>query len=533
MDILSGRWVAKVSLVATGAVVLLSLAVNGASPAQAAGSSGAQLGSPEFLPSVERPIGWRGDGTGRYPAATPTTTWSRTRGGASKNVLWASRLPNKGVSMPIIVGERIFLTCEGTDLVCLDKKSGRVLWIRSSMEFEGLSAAEKDDATIAGKLTPLAVELAQANAQVVEGLASGKDAKAVVGRKQAIEKQIVELQKSIDKKKFERYWAQDMFGFAGPTPTSDGKHVCVFYTTGVTACYDLEGKRLWITRGSGGGSEHGNFASPVLCEGRVVVWANEMRAYDVATGNAAWSFKAGGHNTYGSMFRFLCGGEWVVAFQCGHFASIKDGKPLWGGSGEGLFGDSVQTPIVEGGAIIARMGYPRTNDETQSLKAFKIPAEIPGGKLTPAYSFKTQWGEGELPVDKKKSPFDRGYVASPLFVDGLIYQIAEGGGLIVNDAATGEVVYTKVLPMKPKTEYWGWAGASANPTLAGKYIYLMDNQGTTVVIAPGREYKEVARNLLEESSNGKDQEQNVSTPIFEGTRMYYRTPGYLYCIGEK
>jgi len=32
--------------------------------------------------------------------------------------------------------------------------------------------------------------------------------------------------------------------------------------------------------------------------------------------------------------------------------------------------------------------------------------------------------------------------------------------------------------------------------------------------------------------DGKTQEQNVSTPVFDGSRMYYRTPGYLYCIGQ-
>jgi hypothetical protein len=85
--------------------------------------------------------------------------------------------------------------------------------------------------------------------------------------------------------------------------------------------------------------------------------------------------------------------------------------------------------------------------------------------------------------------------------------------------------------LKPRTQYSDWGGASASPTLAGKYIYLMDNQGLTIVIQSGRVYKEVSQNMLEESKDGKSQEQNVSTPVFEGTRMYYRTPGYLYCIG--
>ena len=60
----------------------------------------------------------------------------------------------------------------------------------------------------------------------------------------------------------------------------------------------------------------------------------------------------------------------------------------------------------------------------------------------------------------------------------------------------------------------------------------MDNQGLTIVLQPGRQYKEVAQNVLEESKDGKSQEQMVSTPVFEGSRMYYRTPNYLYCIGN-
>jgi hypothetical protein len=250
----------------------------------------------------------------------------------------------------------------------------------------------------------------------------------------------------------------------------------------------------------------------------------------VDSGKLVWTNAAKAFNTYGSLFRVESGGELVACFQWGFFTRVRDGQPIWD---KGVFGDSVTTPIVEGDTIFAHAGYPRANDQTKGMKAFKIPASTESGKLTPAYHFKEQWADDEIPVDKQKNPFDRGYVASPLYVDGLIYQLTQGGGLVVNDAATGAVVYRKVLPLKPRTQYWNWAGCSASPTLAGKCIYLMDNQGTTLVIQPGREYREVARNFLAESKDGKEQAQMVSTPIFEGTRMYYRTPGHLCCIGEK
>ena len=502
------------------------------------------LGAPQFMPSPERPIGWRGDGTGRYPGAMPPLTWERKKnesGYTAKNILWMTPLPNIGVSMPIIVGERIFLTSEAADLVCLEKTSGRLLWIRSHLEFEGLSEAERQtNAAYAEKLRPLLPQLAQANADVVEALNGQRSQAATTGstkpiealvKKRALEKQLHDQQLAIDKKKFERYWGQAIFGFSGPTPTSDGEHIGVFFTTGVTACYDKDGHRLWIQRGRGGGSEHGNFASPLLRARRLVVWANELRGYEVASGELLWSHPQTGQNTYGSLFSVPVGQEIVAAFQSGYFVRLSDGKSIWG---ERNFGDSVVTPIVDGNLIFGVVGYPRNNDESQGFRAFKIPATTAeSNKLALAFICKTEWAEDEIPVDKAKAPFNRGYVASPLLVDGLIYRMTQAGGLIVNDAATGALIYRKVLPMKSRTQYWDWAGASTSPTLAGQSIYLMDNQGTTVVIKPGRQYQQLALNVLEESKDGKAQVQSVSTPIFEGTRMYYRTPGFLYCIGEK
>ena len=35
----------------------------------------AALGDPDFYPSPQRPVGFRGDRTGRYPAARPPLHW--------------------------------------------------------------------------------------------------------------------------------------------------------------------------------------------------------------------------------------------------------------------------------------------------------------------------------------------------------------------------------------------------------------------------------------------------------------------------
>ncbi len=492
----------------------------------------AQLGSPNFMPTPEDTVGFRGDGTGRYPGATPPITWSRSKDGATKNIVWAAPLPTGSVASPLVVGDRIFLTAEVYDLACLEKKTGRYLWIRSSPEFEGLDEEErKATPAYAEILAPLAKQLEQANAEVVEGLNAqflgGKPGAAgpALGKKREIEKQIQAAEIAINAQKFARDWRQTIFGFAGQTPASDGKHICSFFTNGISVCYDFDGNRKWTHRGSGFASEHGNFASPVICGNRFAVWAYEMRGYDVETGKTIWSFPAQGSNTYGSMFKFKIGNEWIAAHQCGYFARASDGKKLFG---DMIFGDSISTPIVENGVIFSNLGYPRVNGSGGGFFAYPIPTSETG-KFTPAYGFHGDWAPDEIPVSEKK-PFERGIIASPLLVDGLIYRMTEAGGLMVNDAKTGAMVYRKVLPMAPITQYWTWAGASTSPTLAGKFIYLMDNQGNGIVIDTGRQYRELAHNVIEEVWDGKNRSQNLTTPIFDGTRMYYKSPSFLYCI---
>ena len=91
-------------------------AEEGAAPAAAC------LGSAEIRPSPERPAGWRGDGSGRYPSADPITNWS-----ATGNVLWRTEV-GAGHSSPLVVGSRVLVTAEPGLLVCLDAATGRELW---------------------------------------------------------------------------------------------------------------------------------------------------------------------------------------------------------------------------------------------------------------------------------------------------------------------------------------------------------------------------------------------------------------------
>ena len=104
---------------------------------------------------------------------------------------------------------------------------------------------------------------------------------------------------------------------------------------------------------------------------------------------------------------------------------------------------------------------------------------------------------------------------SPVVHDGLIYAANDQGILSVLDAATGKSVYEERLNL----------GGSIYPSisLAGDYLFVSSDNGSTVVLKPGREYKEVGRNKLEPFR---------SSMVFEGKRLYVRTEKNLFCIGE-
>ena len=89
--------------------------------------------------------------------------------------------------------------------------------------------------------------------------------------------------------------------------------------------------------------------------------------------------------------------------------------------------------------------------------------------------------------------------------------------MTVLETKTGKTVYTQQLDLG------GTNSNSVYPsvTLGGSHIYIANESGTTVVLEPGRHYREVYRNELE---------RHRSSPVFIGQRMYIRGMNHLYCI---
>ena len=58
-----------------------------------AAQAGPLLGAADFQPSPARPVGWRGDWTGRFPGATPPVAWSRRVKGITTEIRYQADKP--------------------------------------------------------------------------------------------------------------------------------------------------------------------------------------------------------------------------------------------------------------------------------------------------------------------------------------------------------------------------------------------------------------------------------------------------------
>jgi len=205
-----------------------------------AGIFGATLAPAADWPAFRGPTG-----DGVVPASeNPPLEWSE-----SKNLVWRTELPGPGSSSPIVVGDRVFLSCYsgyGLDkkdpgdvsklqrhALCLDRKTGEILWNEIIPQ-------------------PAAEEPYQGEYITTHGYASG-------------------------------------------TPVSDGKGVYFFFHHAGVHAFTLEGKKVWEK--SVGTKPHpwGSGASPMLHGDLLFVNAglesDTLYALDRRTGDEVWSVK--------------------------------------------------------------------------------------------------------------------------------------------------------------------------------------------------------------------------------------------------
>jgi outer membrane protein assembly factor BamB len=271
--------------------------------------------------------GWRNDGTGRFPAATPPSEWSGT-----KNVLWKVALPGASYAAPVVAGENLYVVSDPSELLCVRRSDGKVLWKKDHSDIEAPAAKGGKG----GK----------------GGGGKGGGGKGGGGRSA---------------------------GNTAATPAGDAERVAVVLGNGVVAVYTPDGKRVWARFVESPRIGFGPSASPLLIDGKVIVHLNDLVALDAATGKEAWRVVLPA--VHASPVATKLGKDDVIVSPSGAFVRARDGKIL----SKGKFRASQSSPVVDGDTVFV--------SGSGSTEAFAISREEGGDvKLTSLWK---QEGAGE------------------------------------------------------------------------------------------------------------------------------------------
>jgi outer membrane protein assembly factor BamB len=221
--------------------------------------------------------------------------------GPKDNIAWKVALPGMGASSPIVVGDRIFVTCFSgkvakelvRHVLCFDRKGGKLLWKNSY-------AAPLPENDYIKQLT--------------------------------------------------------QHGFATSTPVSDGTRVYVHFGRDGVRAFDLDGKLLWHEQVGKIVSTFGSGSSPILFGDKLIVNATvelaAVVALDKQSGKRLWKARVDGDCWStpavvdlpdGKKELVLNGSAAIYGFD------PEDGKELW--FMESVGGHISSTPVIRDGII--------------------------------------------------------------------------------------------------------------------------------------------------------------------------------------
>jgi outer membrane protein assembly factor BamB len=437
----------------------------------------------------------------------------------TKNIVWMTPLPGRSTSTPVLDGDRLFVLAEPDELLCLDKDSGRVLWSAAVNCYEALTPEEKRARpAYAERIDPLVARLKKET-----------DRRQRTRLRAEIQKSLEALDparfKIVADGHFEAHFG--IVGFTMPTPVSDGKHVYVWNGMGVAACFDRDGKRQWIARVKA--DQFGYGSSPALADGVLVVFLNGLFGLDAKTGKLLWQQRKVKQNV-AALQGATIAGKPVVVTQRGDWVRPADGALLYRPRNSGESGDTGWAPPVILGDRLYQPKYGVTSLTVRDLGSVK-PDDWEPGLVR----------EIHLPEEVSHGPggkwIDRWTAGSPLVWDGIAYQTDIYQTLYAVELSTGKMLYRQALDLEGLTHYNAVAVA-ASPTLAGQHILVSDNQGTTLVLEPGKGFKAVARNRIATQLDRPwpipaQETLTYAPPLADGGRLYFRGEAYLYCVGER
>lgn len=414
---------------------------------------------------------WRG------PAMNGSTTESDlpARFSPTENVKWVLDMPGASAAVPIVWGDRVFLTSVDEakgELVawCVDRKDGKTLWRNAVAKGE-----RKDDRS----------------------------------------------------------------NYAAPSPVTDGKKVVYFYGSGPLVAFDFEGKELWsrdLVKDYGEFAFGWTFSSsPMIWNGKVYMQilqrdvaangygkptGNEsfLVAFDLETGKELWKQQRPSkavmesreaftspvmHEVNGRLELLVVGGDCLT----GHDPETGAERWRWGtwNPDREPFWRLVPSPVSGGGVVLACA--PKKNP----VYAINAGAE---GVLRDS---EIAWVSSDKEISSD--------VPTPLFYEGRFYILnGDRRALSCVEPKTGKVIWSENLDGFVKKG----AKIETSPTGADGKIYFMNMLGHVFVVEAGDRFK-----MLHNVAMGTAEERFARSSISAAQgNLFIRTDYKLYCIGD-
>lgn len=413
--------------------------------------------------------------------SAPPVTWS-----PGENLKWQIELPGPGSSSPIVVGDRILLTCwsgyalnRGGDpgnqselkrhLLCIDRSNGQTIWSKTVDPF-----LPEDD--------------------------------------------------------YGGMFAEH--GYASHTPVSDGERVYVFFGKSGLFAFDLDGNQLWQTS-LGTESDPmgwGSASSPIVYKDLVIVLASAeseaLVALDRKTGKPVWRQEAQGFGgTWGTPILVPVDDQRTdlvlgVPNEIWGF-NPDNGKLIW--SCEAMPGNSFCSSVVTDGKVIYAI---------EGMGGGSIAVKA-GGKGDVTKTNVVWTGS------------DNNRISTPLLYDGRLYFFSRNVANCV-DATSGKRVYQARLTRSGGTEtppaeeprpgrgFGGRGGRGgpggqdySSPVIADGKLYFTTRGGDTYVLKAGPAFEQLSVNRVTPET-----EDFSAVPAISRGEIFLRSNRRLYCIAE-
>ncbi len=407
---------------------------------------------------------WRGPTTtGVAPGDAPTRWDDKT------NVKWATPIPGRGFSSPIVWGDRVFVTTAvptGTPGAGAGGRRG--------------GGGGNADANLEHRFDVLALD-------------------RVTGR-------VVWQRTAVVATPHEGYHRQ--YGsFASNTPVTDGTRVWASFGSRGLYCYDMNGTLVWKRDAGVQMQMHMQFGegAPFLLHGDRLFHtydhqgASFMVALDKHTGKEAWRAPRAEISNWSMPVVVEHEGRRQVVVSATRKTRAYDydtGRLIWEIEGLGL--NTIPAPVQFGDLVFVMSGFRNPN-----LMAVRLgrTGELTG---TDAVVWSTTRGTS--------------YTPSPVLHDGMLYVLTDTGMLSNFDARTGKPHYQQVRLPKPYN-------FKASPVAAGGKLYLATEEGDVVVVKLGATFGVVATNELTDQSF-------VATPAVAAGDLFLRSRTTLYRVSE-